>query len=152
MYSRMVLRTAKNYISDHESAMDVVHDSFIKIFRNFKVIDDQKAMEAWVRTVTINTAIDTLRKNNKMTYLEDSAYEPEITEENSFGKIAVSDLFQSINTLPEGARCVLNLYAIEGYNHKEIASMMNISEGTSKSQLSRARKLLEILLKSIDNK
>lgn len=148
----MVLRTARNYITDQESAMDVVHDSFIKIFRNFRMIDDQKAMEAWVRTVTINTAIDALRKLKKLTYLEDSSHDPEINEENSFARIAVNDLFQSINTLPEGARCVLNLYAIEGYNHKEIANMMNISEGTSKSQLSRARKLLEVLLKSIDQK
>jgi RNA polymerase sigma-70 factor (ECF subfamily) len=150
MYCRIVLRTARNYITDQESAMDVMHDTFIKIFRNFREIEDQAAMESWVRTVTINTAIDALRRLKKLKYLEESFQEPEISEENSYGRLAVKDLFTSINSLPEGARCVLNLYAIEGYNHKEIAQIMNISEGTSKSQLSRARKLLEVVLRSID--
>lgn len=146
-YSRMVLRTVMNYIKDKDNAMDVVHDSFMKIFKKLSAIDNEKDLEAWMRTVTINTSIDFLRKAKRLEYIEnDNDALLHLTTEDTSHQIAHNELRRQVELLPEGAKCILNLYAIEGYNHREIAEMLNISEGTSKSQLSRARHLLlEIL-------
>lgn len=146
-YSRMVLRTVMNYISDKDSAMDIVHDSFLKIFKRISTFKNDKELEAWMRTVTINTAIDFIRKAKRLEYIESDHYslyqlQTEITND----QISHNELIRQVEQLPNGAKCILNLYAIEGYNHREIAEMLNISEGTSKSQLSRARQLLEQIL------
>lgn len=143
----MVLRTVMNYINDKDNALDVVHDSFMKIFRKISSFNGEKELEAWMRTVAINTAIDFIRKAKRLEYIESNndaltKLQTEITSD----QVSHNELIRQVELLPAGARCILNLYAIEGYNHREIAEMLNISEGTSKSQLSRARQLLEQIL------
>jgi RNA polymerase sigma factor (sigma-70 family) len=147
LYARMVLRTVMNYISDRDSAMDVVHDSFMKIFRNISSFESEKTLESWIRTVAINTSIDFLRKAKKLEYFEgDHDTITQQTTENTAELVAHNELIRQVELLPDGAKCILNLYAVEGYNHREIAEMLNISVGTSKSQLSRARQLLVQIL------
>jgi RNA polymerase sigma factor (sigma-70 family) len=145
-FSKNHFRICLNYISDRDVAMDVLHDSFMKIFRGIKPFENGQDFEAWMRTVVINTCIDQIRRAKKMRYLEMEEGE-ELGADQTTGKLEEKDLLSRISLLPEGAKCVLNLYAIEGYNHKEIASLLNISEGTSKSQLSRARQLLKNLIR-----
>lgn len=149
-YSRMVLRTVMNYVSDKDSAMDIVHDSFLKIFKKISRFNNEKELESWMRTVTINTAIDFIRKSKRLEYIENDHYSLlQLQTDETSDRISHNELIRQVERLPNGAKCILNLYAIEGYNHREIAELLNISEGTSKSQLSRARQLLEQILNPV---
>ncbi|TND10324.1 MAG: RNA polymerase sigma-70 factor, ECF subfamily [Bacteroidetes bacterium] len=147
-FSRKMYRVCLSYVSESEDAMDILHDSFIKIFAKLAQYDSIQQLEAWIRMVTVNTAIDFIRRKKKIVYLENDDYRLEQMQTDPTGeKMESRDLDALIDLLPNGARTVFNLYAIEGYNHREIADRLEISEGTSKSQLSRARQLLQDLLK-----
>ncbi len=138
------------YAKDYEEAQDVMQDAFIKIFGKLPNYEKKGSLEGWVRRIVVNTALDSYRKNKKFQQnvavdnvdylLEDKSY---IVEE-----LNANDLLAIIKKLPEGYQMVFNLFAIEGYSHKEIAERLEVTESTSKSQYSRAKKMLrEILLK-----
>lgn len=152
--SRRMYRVCLSYVSEQEDAMDILHDSFIKIFgklpqQGTDTFGSLSQLEAWVRTITVNTAIDYIRKKKKILYIENDDYRLEPAPVNGTSeKMESNDLGVLIDLLPNGARAVFNLYAVEGYNHREIAQQLEISEGTSKSQLSRARQLLQAMLKT----
>jgi len=136
------------YTKDYEEAQDVMQDAFIKIFGKLSEYEKKGSLEGWVRRIVVNTALDSYRKNKKhqqnvavetVDYmLENKTY---IIEE-----LNANDLLVIIKTLPAGYQMVFNLFAIEGYSHKEIAERLNITESTSKSQFSRAKKQLRELL------
>jgi RNA polymerase sigma-70 factor (ECF subfamily) len=136
------------YTKDYEEAQDVMQDAFIKIFGKLIDYEMKGSLEGWVRRIVVNTALDSYRKNKKhqknvavdtVDYLlEDKTF---IIEE-----LNAEDLLTVIKSIPAGYQMVFNLFAIEGYSHREIAEKMNITESTSKSQYSRARKLLRDLL------
>lgn len=137
-----------SYAGNRDMAQDILQDAFVKVFRKIRDFNMEGSLEGWIRRTVANTAIDHLRKNKReQNYiretdeLPDSEYEPEILEE-----MKVKDILKLVSMLPEGARMIFNLFALEGYTHKEIAEKMNISEGTSKSQFNRARKMLIRLL------
>lgn len=132
------------YSSDYHSAEDILQDGFVKVFKNIHKFRGEGSFEGWMRRVFVNTAIEHFRKKTHLYPILDIA-ESGLEEFNSdvFDKLAVDNLMDMIQTLSPGYRIVFNMYVIEGYSHKEISNELNISEGTSKSQLSRARQILK---------
>ena len=135
------LRFAKNQMG----ADDILQDGFIKIFLNLKSFRKEGSLEGWVRRTIVNTAINSYKKNAK--YLNDIEIDQADVmlniSEGALDKISVKELLELIKALPTGYKMVFNLNVIEGYTHKEISQLLNISENTSKSQLSRARQTLQ---------
>jgi len=140
------LRYAKNQME----AEDVLQEGFIKVFRYLKDYRNDGSLEGWVRRTMVNTAINYYKK--KVKYQKDVSLdqtEPiNNDEESAIDKLSAKELLEVIRELPDGYRMVFNLNVIEGYTHKEIGAMLNISENTSKSQLSRARGVLQEKLKN----
>ena len=147
-YSDRMFGVCLYYTRDTEEAEDILHDGFIRIFENIGKYEDGN-FEAWMRKIFVNLALMQYRRNKRMQLVEDIA---EIQEfENHFYQekpMEYNELILLVKTLPPQYQLVFNLYAIEGYMHKEIAEMLNIDEGTSKSNLARARKILQAKLKT----
>lgn len=135
----------KRYLNNDEDIEEVLADTFYKIFTKINQLQNPDIFEVWARKIAVNECLQKLRAN-KVIYisLEESqgASSDSTSEKISFEK----DVLSLLNFLPEGCRAIFNLFAIEGYPHKEIATMLSISEGTSKSQLNFARKRLQELL------
>lgn len=139
------------YAGNEEDAKDILQDGFIKIFRNIDKYKAIGAFEGWIRRIIVNTAIEHFRKNNKVHELNESAEERiEDNQPSLFNQLEAKELHQTIRSLPAGYRSVFNLYAVEGYTHKEIADMLHISEGTSKSQYARAKAWLQERINSLN--
>ena len=152
-YSGKMFAVCLRYSKNREEAEDILQDGFVKVFHSIKQFMGAGSFEGWIRRIMVNTALEFLRKKK----LDFSSFDIEHVESNregsfdSTGKIAADALLAIIQTLPDGYKTVFNLYAIEGYQHKEIAVMLGISEGTSKSQLARARYILQEKLKSLES-
>ena len=132
------------YTKSQQEAEDVLQESFIKVFKNLKNYRGESRLEYWIRRIVVNTALNSQRKKLYMYPMVDieemkNNYDPGKTLSN----YSMEELLNMIRELPTGCQTVFNLFAIEGYGHKEIAEMLGISEGTSKSQFARARKLLQ---------
>ena len=138
-----------SYAHERTQAQDILQDAFIKVFQHIGQFDIQGSLEGWIRRIVVNTAIDSYRKEGKIANL--LQVNEDIVEGKSrnegLNDLQMNDLMNQVQRLPDGARIVFNLYAVEGFTHKEIAQQLDISVGTSKSQYNRARKLL---LKWID--
>jgi RNA polymerase sigma-70 factor (ECF subfamily) len=131
-------------------AEDVLMEGFMKVFTKIDLFKEQGSFEGWVRRIMVNEALMALRKEGKMKF-QDTDFGYEIGQvEDAYMNLQVEELNKLIESLPLGYKTVFNLYAIEGYNHQEIAEMLGIQEGTSKSQLSRARGLLQQKLNELD--
>lgn len=142
-YSKLFYAICIRYCKDQDDAQDILQDSFIKIFKNLNQFKHEGSFEGWMKRIVVNTSIEFYRKQMNMISYEDQYTEEEIpiiNDEITLDQTALLDLIQ---TLPNGFRMVFNMYVIEGYSHAEIAEKLEISEGTSKSQLSRARVLLQ---------
>jgi RNA polymerase sigma factor (sigma-70 family) len=147
-FSRKMMGVCYRYAKNREEAEDFLQESFIKIFTNLNQYKAIGSLEGWVRRVVINTILETLRKKSlmfKVTDIEEAI--DEATGKDLLDDLSVHDLVKMIQELAPGYRAVFNLFAIEGYSHKEIAKQLGISEGTSKSQYSAARKILRERLK-----
>ena len=134
------------YSGNDEEARDILQEGFIKIFENLKNYKHEGSFEGWMRRITVNTALEKFRSRHNLYRVDDidSIQEPDAEPDNQdYAGLEANDLLDIIRELPPKYRMVFNLYAIEGYSHKEIGTMMNISEGTSKSNLSRARDILQ---------
>lgn len=148
LYAGKMLFVCMRYTKNREEAEDVMQDAFIKVFRSLASFKFQGSFEGWVRRIMVHTAIEYLRKKKHATVfddVEDIIHQPE-SETDATGKLNEKELLRMIHYLPDGYRTVFNMYVIEGYSHKEIAGMLQISEGTSKSQLSKAKNHLKGLL------
>lgn len=152
-YSSKMLSVCRQYIKDIQLAEDVMITAFMKVFTNLKNFEHKGSFEGWIRRIMVNECISYLRVQKKVKFAED-----EFFVEESFNEIdsqfTVDQIQFLIDALPDGYKMVFNLYAIEGYKHNEIAKMLGINEGTSKSQLSHARKMLQTqitILKKQDN-
>ena len=146
--SMMVL--CKSYAKNDEDAVEVLQDGFLKIFQQIEKYDAGKSsMYTWMRTVMIHTAIDFLRKQNKKNIsIEWKEEHDPVIEAEVLYRMTAQQIQCMLQNLPATTRIVFNLYITEGYNHKEIAYLLNISEGTSRWHLSEARKYLITLLKA----
>lgn len=150
-YSRIMTGVCMRYADRYEEAQDMVQNGFIKVFNKINTFSGKGSLEGWIRRIMVNTALDYLRsnKNNSFTIqVEEVDYKLE-KKEYTESKLQAEFLLEIINELPIGYRTVFNLYAIEGYTHKEIGEKLEISENTSKSQYSRARSLLQKQLEKI---
>lgn len=138
------------YASDYHHAEDILQEGFIKIFNNMDKFRGDGSFEGWIKRIFINTAIEHYRKSvnhNGHAELEPNTVVRHISEKAS-DNLATQDLMKLVQKLSPGYRTIFNLYVIEGYSHREISNMMGISEGTSKSQLARARAILKKLVQS----
>jgi RNA polymerase sigma factor (sigma-70 family) len=134
------------YSGNNEEARDILQEGFIKIFENLANYKFEGSFEGWMRRITVNTALEKFRSRNSLYRVDDidQVPEPDAEPDNQdYAGLEAADLLEIIRELPPKYRMVFNLYAIEGYSHKEISEMINISEGTSKSNLSRARSILQ---------
>ena len=148
-FSRKMMGVCMRYSKNVEEAEDVLQNGFISIFKNIESFKGSGSLEGWIRRIMVNTALTNIRKNKKLQQnieLESVEYMLPSTD-NVNESYGAKDLLKLIRTLPPGFQTVFNLYAIEGYSHKEIGEMLNISEGTSKSQYSRAKSHLQKMIK-----
>lgn len=154
-YYSPMLGVCLRYAANYADAEDYVQDGFIKVFNDIHTYKGKGSLEGWIRRVIINSVLMKLRKMKKEyahddmeTAMDEAAEEPMSSSNEENSEIDILDFSQQevigiVQTLPEGFRKVLNLYVIDGYKHREIAKMLDISVGTSKSQLNRARKLMK---------
>ncbi|MGZ3880163.1 MAG: RNA polymerase sigma factor [Flavisolibacter sp.] len=141
------------YAGNTEEAEDILQEGFIKIFNKINSYRGDGSFEGWIRRIFVNTAIEHFRKK---TYLQPITETEENTVEGKYlsvlDSLAEKDIVRLIQQLSPGYRTVFNMYVVEGYTHKQIADMLGISEGTSKSQLSRAKLILQDLVKTFIEK
>jgi len=146
MHAPTMLAVCVRYVRDRETARDLVQDGFIKVFEKADTYSGTGSLAGWMRRIFVNTALEFLRQNDalKMSSSIDDYHDAFANNDISvIEKISTKDLLACVAQLPDGYRTVFNLYAIEGYSHSEIAEMLNISEGTSRSQYMRARNILQ---------
>lgn len=144
LYHKKFYAICLRYTKEIEEAEDMLQEGFVKIFFNIKQFTGSGSFEGWMKRIIINTAIEFYRKKVIMYPVTDFEPEEGTSPEGEVQiELQANDLLKMIQELPTGYRTVFNLYAIEGYSHKEIAEMLGISEGTSKSQLARARVILQ---------
>lgn len=132
------------YSKDRDEAKDILHESFIKIFEKIDLFENKGSLEGWIRKVVVNTAIDHCRKNIYTTNIDKNHYNPheEIFDEDGdelYNGVSAEEIMQMVQNLSPAYRTVFNMYAIENYSHKEISEKLGISEGSSKSNLAKAR-------------
>ena len=144
-YSRTMFGLCLRYTKDYSAAEDVLQDGFIKVLTNISSYKGNGSFEGWIRRIMINTALERYRKQFQMYSISENE---EINEKYDYSdvvdEISAKDLLKLVQELPPAYKMVFNLYAIDGFSHKEISEKLDISIGTSKSNLSRARKILQI--------
>ncbi|WP_312296625.1 RNA polymerase sigma factor [Chryseobacterium sp.] len=148
VYEKMAGRlysVCRRYLKNDEDIEEVLADTFYKIFMKISQLQNPDTFEAWARKITVNECLQKLR-TNKSLFISLEENKIDAPESNTENFSLEKDILNLLNFLPEGCRAIFNLFAIEGYPHKEIATMLSISEGTSKSQLNFARKKLQELL------
>ena len=141
-YSPKMLGVCRQYVKDIHHAEDLMLSGFLKVFTKLHTYKGDGSFEGWIRRIIVNTCLTYLNKKNPIQLTdEEFIFNDAATE--SLENTSVEDIQKLIDKLPEGYKLVFNLYAIEGYKHSEISKKLNISEGTSKSQLFKARKRLQ---------
>ena len=154
LFADKMLMTCRRYLKNKEDAEEILLDGFYKFFRGLNSFNFQNeaALQAWLKKIMVNECLMFLRKKNVFGIVTEAEPKEPTIAENVFSNLSAAEIFKLIIQLPVGYRTVFNLYVIEGENHKTIAALLNISEGTSKSQLSKARILLQkmLLQKGID--
>ncbi|HRA71800.1 MAG TPA: RNA polymerase sigma factor [Flavobacterium sp.] len=149
-FSSKMLSVCRQYIKDIHQAEDIMITAFMKVFTNLKNFENKGSFEGWIRRIMVNECISHIRVQKKVNFLEEEHYF-EDRFNNIESQFSVEDIQYLIDSLPDGYKIIFNLYAIEGYKHKEISSMLGINEGTSKSQLSHARQLLKEQILTLKN-
>lgn len=144
-FARKMMSVCLRYADNREMAEDFLQDGFIKVFSSIRSYSYEGSFEGWMRRVFVNTALESLRKNDLLRNGVDlDSLDPQQEADYSaVDKISADELMELIAQLPPGFRTVFNMFAVEGYSHKEIAHALNITESTSRSQYTRAKKLLQ---------
>ncbi len=147
-FSPRMLSVCYRYAKTREDAEDMLQEGFIKVFTQIHQYQNRGSLEGWILRIMVHTCINHLKKYKKFSDHVDIAYAGDIymKEDNISGLMQAKQIIESIRSLPIGYRTVLNLYAIEGYSHKEIGELLDIEESTSRSQYTRAKQLLENIL------
>ncbi len=150
LFCNMVMGICLRYVGDRIAAEDVFQEVFIKVFQKLEDVKSPEALPGWIRRIAVNSALDAIKVQNHSLFPNnekldnDDHYYNEIID-----KITTDELLDIVNELPEGYRVVFNLFAIDGYSHKEISEKLRIAESTSRSQLTFAKKLLQKKLKKL---
>lgn len=147
LYSRRMMAVCLRYTRSRFEAEDIFHEAFVKVFANIHTWKGG-SFEGWMRRIFVNTAINHYHQNKKYFDHVDSTYAETLmsTDDNVISTMSTQELLNLINDMPDGYKLIFNLYVVEGYTHTEIAEMLNIAEGTSKSQLSKAKEYLKKLV------
>ncbi len=144
LFARKMFTVALVYSKDRTAAEDIIQDAFIKIFDKISQYSGEGSFEGWVRRIVVNTALERYRRENKLYSIDDyQPYEEQLSYNDLIDNISANELMEIIGSISPQYKIVFNLYALEGYSHKEISQQLGISEGTSKSNLARARKVLQ---------
>lgn len=157
-YAPLLLGVCLRYSGSKSEAEDVLQEGFIKVFKNIKGYEGRGSFEGWLKRIMVNTAINQYKLTKKHKHHEEINSDRGVSDENDDGYIDVygdfsqEQLMSMINSLPVGYRMVFNLYVFEGMSHKEISEIMDFQESTSKSQLSKARRLLRTRIQEIQLK
>ncbi|HSD07391.1 RNA polymerase sigma factor [Flavobacterium sp.] len=149
-YSPRMLSVCRQYIKDLQLAEDVMITAFMKVFVHLDRFEKRGSFEGWIRRTMINECISYIRVQKKVQFIEDSVDFEEMDSETEI-QFSVEDIQNLIDSLPDGYKVVFNLFVIEGFKHKEIASMLGITEGTSKSQFAHARRILKSKISNLKN-
>lgn len=157
-YGKM-MAICMRYATDRQQAKDFLHDGFMKVFKNIEKFSYQGSLEGWIRKVMVNNILEEMRRNKKIFFTENpedskngKEYSEYILEEETFSPISQEEILASVQMLPAAYRAVFNLYVMENFTHREISEQLDISEGTSKSNLSKARIHLKKAISQIINK
>jgi RNA polymerase sigma factor (sigma-70 family) len=147
-YSPKMLAVCYRFAHNREDAEDMLQEGFIKVFSQIHTFQNKGAFEGWIRRIIVHTCINNLKKNKRFSESLDivHAHGIQVREESVPSIVQAKQIVECIRILPIGYRTVLNLYAIEGYSHKEISDMLDIEESTSRSQYTRAKQMLEDIL------
>jgi len=147
-YSPKMLSVCYRFAHNREDAEDMLQEGFIKVFSQIHTFQNKGAFEGWIRRIMVHTCINHLKKNKKFNESVDIIYATgvQVREESVPSIVQAKQIVECIRMLPLGYRTVLNLYAIEGYSHKEISAMLDVEESTSRSQYTRAKQMLEDIL------
>jgi RNA polymerase sigma-70 factor (ECF subfamily) len=147
-HSPKMLSVCYRYAKNREDAEDMLQEGFIKVFSQISKFENRGSLEGWILRIIVHTCINHLKKNKKFNEHVDLAYAGNIIIREDYipSIIQAKQIVETIRTLPIGYRTVLNLYAIEGYSHKEIGQLLDIEESTSRSQYTRAKNMLEEIL------
>lgn len=144
-FSRKMMGVCLRYVNERETARDLLQEGFVKVFTSINSYMGNGSFEGWMRKIFVNVALEYLRRNDVMRETVDiddvSEYTP--SGNSAISDLSANDLLRLIHQLPVGFRTVFNLFAIEGYSHREISRMLNITESTSRSQYVRARQILQ---------
>jgi len=158
MYASKMYGVCLQYCKNHAEAEDCLQEGFIKVFANIRKFRFKGSFEGWMRRIMVNTTIESFRKRKQTTSF-DAVKEIDLNDDDQMqfdeglGSLSENDIYEVIKELPPQYRMVFNLYVLEDMSHKEIADVLDISEGTSKSNLSRARKWLkDRLIEKINKK
>ncbi len=150
-HSPKMLSVCRQYIKDIHHAEDTMLKGFFKVFKHLKDFKGEGNFEGWIRRIMVRESISFLRQHKKLEFQEDVGFENEEVFNNINSEMDVADIQGLIDALPGGYKMVFVMYAVEGYKHSEIAKMLDITEGTSKSQLFKARKMLQEKLKTLNS-
>jgi RNA polymerase sigma-70 factor, ECF subfamily len=150
LHAPKMLSVCRYYISDLQHAEDVMLSGFFKVFTKLKEFKSEGSFEGWIRRIMIRESISFLRQQKQIEFLKDEVEVYDEVTNNIKTEMEVEEIQLLIDNLPDGYRMVFVMHAIEGYKHSEIAEMLNIREGTSKSQLFKARKLLQQQLNALN--
>jgi len=147
-YSPKMLAVCYRFAHNREDAEDMLQEGFIKVFSQMHTFQNKGAFEGWIRRIIVHTCINNLKKNKRFNESVDILYASsvQVREESVPSIVQAKQIVDCIRILPIGYRTVLNLYAIEGYSHKEISEILDIEESTSRSQYTRAKQMLEDIL------
>ncbi|MEN9685039.1 MAG: hypothetical protein RLZZ28_825, partial [Bacteroidota bacterium] len=147
-YSPKMLSVCYRFGQNREDAEDMLQEGFIKVFTQMHTFQNKGAFEGWIRRIIVHTCINFLKKYKKFNENVDLAYANslQVKEETIPSIMQARQIIECIRLLPLGYRTVLNLYALEGYSHKEIGEMLDIEESTSRSQYTRSKAMLETIL------
>ena len=145
IYSRKMMGVCLRYVSDRETARDLLQDGFVKVFTSVDSYTGTGSFEGWMRKIFVNCALEYLRKSDVLREATDLDNTAELINPDSsvVSDLSAAELMALVQVLHAGFRAVFNMFAIEGYSHKEISEMLNITESTSRSQFTRAKQLLQ---------
>jgi RNA polymerase sigma factor (sigma-70 family) len=147
LYSPKMFSVCLRYAKNQMDAEDILQDGFVKLFNNLHKFRGEGSFDGWVRRIFVNTAIEHIRRKNLNTTVGEGLENTVVDKHsNALDNLFEKDILRTANTLSDGYRTVFNMYAVEGYSHKEIAAQLGITESTSKSQFSRAKAILRTML------
>jgi len=148
-YYGALMGVCLRYSNNREDALDILHDGFIKVFKNIEKYQPGTSLIAWMRRIMVNTAIDFYRKAvRRRTEDLDKVYDQQISDADAISALSEKEVLQAVRSLTPSYRTVFNMYVIEGYSHREIGEKLGITESTSRSNLVKARMKLKQIIQT----